>query len=56
MSSIKVLNQPNSGVVVECKSECDYFGDLYEGFVSSKYLLEPLYVVICVTKTEEARY
>ena len=45
-------------LVVECKSKCVYLGGLCEGFISSSYLLEPLYVVICVTETdsEETRY
>ena len=45
--------KPNSGLVVECKSECSHFGGLGEGFISSTYLLEPLYVVICITETKE---
>ena len=46
----------NCGLVIKCKSGCNYFGGLCEGFISSTYLLEPLYVVICITEIEETRY
>ena len=45
--------KPNSSLVVECKSECSHFSGLGEGFISSAYLLEPLYVVVCITETKE---
>ena len=47
--------KPNSGLVVECKSECSHFGGLCEGFISPTYLLEPFHVVICITEAEETR-
>ena len=45
--------KPNSGLVIECKSECSHIGGLGEGFISSTYLPEPLYVVIWITKTKK---
>ena len=49
-------SKPNSGLVIECKPKCGYFGGLCEGFISATNPFEPLDVIIGITETEKMGY